>query len=113
MLPAACRLRRPKDIATVYKRGAYGGAGELSVKAAPNKLVTNRLVVVVGKKIDKRAVVRNTIRRRLIGAIKEIWATMPPGYDIVVSVHTDLSRRPFGDLKSLVETALRRARTLS
>jgi ribonuclease P protein component len=110
VLAAANRLRKPKDISLVYRRGIYGGVGDLSVKVAPNKLVVSRLVVVVGKKVDKRAVVRNVIRRRLVGVAQEMWATLPPGYDIVVSVHADLSHRPFPELRRMLEDALRRAK---
>jgi ribonuclease P protein component len=113
MLAAANRLRKPNDINLVYRRGIYGGGGDLSIKAAPNKLTQSRLVVVVSKKISKRAVVRNLIRRRLIGAVREIWATLPPGYDIVVSVHADLSHRPFPELGNMLKEALRRARVWS
>ena len=110
MLAAANRLRKPKDINLVYRRGIYGGVGDLSVKVTPNKQIESRLVVVVGKKISKRAVVRNLIRRRIIGAVREIWATLPPGYDIVVSVHVDLSDRPFAELRRSLEESLRRAK---
>jgi len=110
MLPAANRLRKTRDINLVYKRGVYGGAGDLSVKVMPNRLPQSRLVVVVGKKIDKRAVVRNRIRRRLVESVRQMWATVPASYDIVVSVRADLSERPFDELAGLLEQALGRAK---
>lgn len=110
MLSAQNRLRRGSDIARVYKLGQYGaGEGYISLKGTRGKAPDSRAVVVVGKKIDKRAVVRNTIRRRLTAALREIWATVPPGYDIVVSVHRDTRPLSAAKLQELLAVALRRA----
>jgi len=113
MLPAPNRLRKAWEISRVYKRGVYGGAGgELSVKAARGGSIQTRAVVVVSKKISKKAVVRNTIRRRLTGALQEMWATLPGGYDIVINVQADLSHHSAPRLLELLAEALRRAKVL-
>jgi ribonuclease P protein component len=104
------RLRSAADIARVYKRGVYGGSGgALSVKAVKSGRPLTRLVVVVAKKVSKRAVVRNRIRRRLIEDIRSRLATVAPGWDIVLSVHTDISELLASDLAQHVATALTRA----
>lgn len=114
MLAAPHRLRKPRDITRVYKRGVYGAAeGQLSLKAAPSGQPVSRAVIVVSKKVDKRAVIRNKIRRRLAAALAELWATVPDGYDIVVSVHSDLSGLPAARLRELLQLALKRARVLA
>jgi ribonuclease P protein component len=104
------RLRSAADIARVYKRGAYGGSGgALSVKAAKSGRAHTRLVVVVGKKISKKAVVRNRIRRRLIEGFRSRFETVAPGWDIVLSVHTDISELPATAIAEHVAQALSRA----
>jgi ribonuclease P protein component len=107
MLASANRLRKASDIVRVYKRGSYGGAsGVLSAKALQSGRPESRLVVVVGKKVSKRAVIRNRIRRQIIGDIRRRWATLKPGYDIVVSVHQDVSELPADKLAQNVSRAL-------
>ncbi len=114
MLAARNRLRKPYEIARVYKRGVYGSAGGyLSVKAAASGRSESRAVVVVGKKVDKRAVVRNRIRRQLASGLRELWATVPTGYDIVISVHSDIRSLPTAQTRQLLQEALRRARVLA
>jgi ribonuclease P protein component len=114
MLKAENRLRKNADINRVYKRGSYGSGGDLlSVKAAPGNGTVARAVVVVSKKVDKRAVVRNRIRRRLLGALAEIWATVPDGYDIVISVHRDLGDLAAAKLQATITEALQRARVIA
>jgi ribonuclease P protein component len=110
MLARENRLRSAADIARVYKRGAYGGSGgALSVKAVKSGRLQSRAVVVVGKKVSKRAVVRNRIRRRLIEELRGRWATVTVGYDIVLSVHADISEAPASELREHLVRALGRA----
>ena len=110
MLAKANRLRNSRDIARVYKRGTYGASGGvLSVKAALSGRSHVRLVVVVPKKVDKRAVIRNRIRRRLLGAVGQNLATLGPGYDIVISVHRDVSELTTQVLSSHLTAALQKA----
>jgi ribonuclease P protein component len=110
MLPAAHRLRSSADIARVYKRGSHGGSGGvLTVKAAPSGRPQTRAVVVVGKKVSKKAVLRNRIRRRLTEALRGDLATVAPGYDIVVSVHADISETPAPAIREHLTRALTRA----
>lgn len=113
MLAASHRLRKPREIARVYKRGVYGGSGLVSVKAAPNGRAVSRAVVVVGKKVDKRAVVRNRCRRKVLGYLESNWATLGVGYDIVVSVHSDISALETAKLATALDTALQKAKLRS
>ena len=81
----------------------------MSVKAVNFGRPLSRLVVVVGKKVSKRAVTRNRIRRRIIESLRSRWATVLPGYDIVLSVHTDVSKMAKIILQEHLEKALKRA----
>lgn len=110
MLARDNRLRQARDIARVYKQGAYGGSGGiLSVKALLSGRAHARVVVVVGKKVSKRAVVRNRLRRRVLGDLRQRWATVRGGYDIVISVHSDVSEMPSGILQQHLTKVLTRA----
>lgn len=81
----------------------------MSVKAVSSGRPNYRLVVVVGKKVSKKAVVRNTIRRRLVELVRTNSATVPGGYDIVVSVHADISQLSAAALQEHLIRALSRA----
>lgn len=109
MLAAPNRLRKAYDITRVYRRGRYGGSGVLSVKALATGRPDSRATIVVAKKISKRAVVRNRIRRRLAGVLRDEWQTVRPGYDIVVTVHQDIAREPAAALQEALTAALMRS----
>jgi len=108
MVPSAHRLRRARDIATVQRRGRYAVSGPLSLKVYRNRLQISRVVVVVSKKVDKRAAVRNRIRRRIAAVLASEWATVPVGYDIVITVQADIADRSATELKRLVSAVLTR-----
>jgi ribonuclease P protein component len=108
MLAASNRLRKAYDITRVYRRGRYGGSGILSVKALSTGRPESRATIVVAKKVSKRAVVRNRIRRRLAGILRDEWQTVRPGYDIVVTVHQDIAEESAQALQAALVAALRK-----
>ena len=72
-LPATTKLSR-----THYIKKAL-----FAVKYAHNDLSVSRFAFVVRKSIDKRAVVRNRIRRVLRSCIEELFKEISPGYDML------------------------------
>lgn len=54
------------------------------MKTEKNNLGYSRFAFIISKKIDKRAVARNTIKRILVSAIQTIFPSLQKGYDILV-----------------------------
>ncbi len=113
MLSSPHRLAHSRAIARVYSRGHSGSSGSLSVKAAANGMSESRAVVIVSKKVSRRAVVRNRIRRRVAAMLADSWATVAPGYDIVVTVHHDVSGEPAPVLTQHLTAACQRAKLVT
>jgi ribonuclease P protein component len=53
------------------------------LKTSPNDLSLSRFAFVVSKKVDKRAVARNSLKRKLRGCIEEIFDKIRTGQDFV------------------------------
>lgn len=109
MLASQFRLKKSKDISRVLQRGVFKSVGVLTIKFQKNGQEFSRLAIVVSKKVSKKAVVRNKIRRRIAGVLEGIWGTVAPGYDIVLVVREDLSELAAPQLTSRVATLLDRA----
>jgi ribonuclease P protein component len=110
MLKSQSRLRKRADITRVYKRGSYGsGGGVLSAKALRSGHTHSRAVVVVGKKVSKKAVTRNLIRRRVVSDLEKRLETLTSGYDIVITVHQDVSELQPSQLANQLAAALTKA----
>lgn len=108
MLARVNRLRLPRDIERVYKQGKFGGADSLNVKVL-QKTGEARAVVIVGKKVSKKAVVRNRIRRRLVEILAADWQHIGPGCDIVVTVRANIAAASKDQLERELKQALTKA----
>src|SRR5438105_2187161 len=53
------------------------------IKVQPNDIGYNRYGFIVSKRVDKRAVVRNTTKRKLRSCIEDLFEQIQQGYDIL------------------------------
>ncbi len=84
----------------------------MSLKFAPSKGEDYQLAVVVSKKVNKSAVVRNRIRRRIYEIIRLARKDVPNPwpYQMILSVHKDEpATLPAGELKKQVLNLLKKA----
>lgn len=98
MLAKNFRLRRRRDFAYLHRQGRSAHVPVLSLKTVPNRLPHPRTAVVVSTKVSKKAVVRNRIRRRLLGILAEIWPLLKPA-DIVIFARLEAHDCPSLELK--------------
>ncbi len=78
----------------------------------PNSEAGVRVGFVVSKRISKRAVVRNHIKRLLGEAIRPSLDELSGGWDVVISVKHQVLDADLRDLIHEITTLLRRARLL-
>lgn len=89
------RLTRQKDVQRVYRLGKSGATGFLLIRALPNRLDHPRLTVVISKKIAKKAVVRNRLKRLVRQSWQELFSTNSAltaklaNMDAIMTVHRD------------------------
>jgi ribonuclease P protein component len=76
-------------------------SGPLSIRVAKNpKAEPTRLSVVVSKKIASSAVVRNRIRRKILGVAREFVLKSKPGFVCLVYPKIEVDNLPSGDLRT-------------
>lgn len=54
-----------------------------TLRVAPNTFLYSRFGFVVSKKVDKRAVVRNSVKRKIRSCIEELQQEIKPGIDML------------------------------
>ncbi|MCC5897695.1 MAG: ribonuclease P protein component [Phormidium sp. BM_Day4_Bin.17] len=100
MLPQAHRLRHWKDFQTVYQRGRRARSRVLGLRAyrqsqpanegnSPDSVPPTRFGISVGRKISKKAVVRNQIKRRLRAALRQLLPRVSAGWDVVIIAYPE------------------------
>jgi ribonuclease P protein component len=112
MLPAKHRLRLENDIKTLLAKGRSVFSTVVGAKTRPNAFPFSRFAVVVGVKTDKRAVVRNRIKRRVRAIIHEQLGNIRPGYDVCFFPKKTAFSLPADKLKMEVLDVLKKAKLL-
>jgi len=112
MLPPANRLRKEKEIkrALASRNGVKNGM--LACKTAKNGLDTARFCFIVSKRVSNKAVVRNTLKRRLRAAVAKLLFFVKPGVDCVIIAYPGAETKRYEDLAMMVEKILAKSNIL-
>ncbi|MGL5942760.1 MAG: ribonuclease P protein component [Waterburya sp.] len=92
-LPQAHRLRNRRDYRTVYEKGfrrysphltliALAPSEQLNILAAPK----TKFGISISKKVSKKAVVRNRLKRQIKGVIRTKLLSISPGWKLIIVV---------------------------
>ena len=100
---------KTKDFQKVYsQRQGFREDGFL-LKVGTQKSTVSRLGVVVSKKVEKRAVRRNRIRRVLREAVRGELGLVKGGHNLVLIVLPGFALPSFQETKKTLRTLLRKA----
>lgn len=83
MLPKEYRIPSP-EIKRVMRRGVHAIKGAVVIISAKNNLAISRFAFIVPTKIDKRATVRNRMKRLLRERVRVLLPSLPAGRDVVI-----------------------------
>ena len=100
MITRAHRFHGYNSLRHVYRQGKMARGALFAVKSIPNpRRKTYRAAVVVSRKVNKSAVARNRMRRRLYEAIRQLENQISEPYDIVITVfHSTVLDTPYPEL---------------
>ena len=113
MLARNQRLRQNRDIVRILKRGQSWRTQHLKIYTLKSSLQQTRAAVVISKKVDKRAVVRNRNRRRVIEIVRELLPECKRYSDILIYINADLKGIQPDDLRREVSEGLKRRGVMS
>ena len=95
-------LRLPKS--TKFTKENQISSSFFLIQIAENGTDFNRFGVIVSKKIDKRATVRNRIKRQIRHCVEENKNDLPIGRDILILVRNDIKNKETKEIcKSIAE----------
>jgi ribonuclease P protein component len=83
------------------------------VKVRSTQLPQNRLMCVVSAKVNKRATIRNRLRRQVVAAAKNFWPQLSQGWDIAVIIRNGTQEPTTSDLQKELEHCLKRLGVLN
>jgi len=114
MISRAHRFHGYGSLRYVYQHGQIVRGPLCAIKYTQNdRRKTYRVAVVVSKKVNKSAVVRNRIRRKLYEAVRRQEARITAPFDIVITVfHEQMKELSGEEIDKLVYTQLKQAKIL-
>lgn len=78
------------------------------IKIAQNKTESKRFAVIVSKKIDKRAVIRNKIKRQIRRCIEKNEKNVSMGKDILIIVRPNIKDRKIEEICESIEKVFKK-----
>jgi ribonuclease P protein component len=113
MLPKINRIKKKKDFEVIFKNSKSLRSNLFILKISQNNLGLSRFGFVVSKKISKKAVVRNKIKRRMSEAIKAQAEKVKSGTDLVFVTLSGIEKKEFSEIKEAINNALLKARLIA
>jgi ribonuclease P protein component len=109
MLSRTHRFHGYNSLRYAHRHGRAARGPLFAVKAAENpKRQTYRVAVVVSRKVDKSAVARNRIRRRLYEICRELGPGIRQPADVVITVfHSSVVDTPHAELAGQLKKQLK------
>jgi ribonuclease P protein component len=100
-------LRRNKDFDQVFKTGRSFYCQFFLIKFLENNLPKSRVGIIIGKKVSKKAVVRNKIKRQLREIFRNKFEkNIQKNYDVVIIVSKNIVDKDFKTIENNFEKLL-------
>ena len=108
MLPKQHRLFLRKELHRIQKEGKVCQFPLFGLLVAQGDASVSRFAFIVSKKIHKRAVKRNRIKRLLRESVRSFLPKINPGYEVVFLVKKRVLEKDFQAVKSAVKKSFER-----
>jgi ribonuclease P protein component len=109
MLKKAYRINKNWEFQNIYRKGQGFSSQFFNINLIPNKFDFNRFGIVVSKKVARKAVDRNHLKRQVRDIVNELNKKSDSHYDAIVSVKPQSLDTDFNKLKNTLEDLFRKA----
>ena len=103
MLNKKYRFHSRGGVRYVYQNGKTIRSSKMSLVFAKNSKGFTRFAVIVSKKVEKSAVKRNFIRRRVYEALRVNFDLIPKKMDYLFVIYSkEIGKMPFSELEAIL-----------
>jgi ribonuclease P protein component len=107
-VPAFPTLRRKADFEAVARQGMARSDRLLRIRALRTERPETRIGISTPRTLGG-AVERNRVRRRLRELVRERYAALPDGWDVLLIAGPEAGRATFGELRRSLTAVMERA----
>jgi len=108
MLNRFNRLSKNKDFDKIFQKGRSSYQEILGAKLLSNNLDHNRFGVLVGLKVNKKAIIRNKIKRQIKTAIRLNEPFLQKGYDCVIVVYPLILAKNYHEIREALSLVFKK-----
>lgn len=101
-------IKKKQDFNSVYRRGKLIKNRDFLIRYLKNEKYTNRLGVVISKKVSKKAVYRNKLRRQIKEYFSHKNNELKQGYDILVTAKPTCFGQDYQTIKKSLDYLLKK-----
>ena len=112
MLKKQSRLNKNKDFAQVFQRGERLYGRYFTLRWLRNNLSYSRFGIIVSLKVDKKAVIRNKIKRRIRAIFKDNLDKLVINCDFLISTRKEIKDLFFQELKEEIQISFQKRRLI-
>ncbi|BAZ43055.1 protein subunit of ribonuclease P [Chondrocystis sp. NIES-4102] len=116
-LPLAYRLRNRHDYRTVYEQGLRRYSPHLTLIALapsdPLAMSNTMFGISIGKKVSKKAVIRNRLKRQIKGVIRTYLLSINPGWKVIIIVKPQAIECKYEHFLRELEELLKQAKIIN
>lgn len=109
MFSKELRLRKNSEFESIYKKGRYYPSKFLVLYILKKESNNLRCGFSVSKKVSKKAVERNKVKRRLMHIIAQESLSMKNNFDLVFTARVGIINLSFEEIRDLVITLIKKA----
>ena len=108
MFSKSQRITKKKDFDLIFKKGKVFYSPFFTIRILKNDLNTQRFTVLVSKKVSKKAVDRNKIKRILREAIKKNQKIFPSNSDSVLYTQPKAIKLSYTNATKIIQKMLKK-----
>ncbi len=108
MLSKKNRLRKNKDFIKILSKGRRINEQALLLIILKNDLKETRVGLIISKKISKKAVVRNKIKRRIYNLIRKKLSEIKSGFDLLIITKPEIKEKKFFEINEIIDRVLKK-----
>ena len=112
MLSKKNRLKKNKDFNKIFKKGKKINEEVLLLIILKNNLKETKVGVVINKKVSKKAVIRNKIKRRIYNSIRNKLPEIEKGFDFLIIVRPEIKEKSFFEINKIINKSLKKTEAI-
>jgi len=109
MLPKINKLKKERDFGELFKKGRSFKNNFLILKIIQNNSQENHFGFIISKKVSKKAVLRNKIKRRLASIVRQNIKDIKKGVNVALIALPGLEKKNFLETKEILNGLLKKA----